>query len=395
VITYEEAIRIVDRHTREIGVWGKSVVGSTGLRLGEDLVALCDSPPFDNSAVDGYGRRESDLSATELPLAGEIRAGDDGSLEVPPGHTVRIFTGAPVPRDIAAVSMQEDCEESDGVVRFAEQSESGSHIRCAGSDFATGDVLARKGTVMNPPLVGLALSAGLHQIKHLARPRVAIVTTGDELESPMTPLGPGKIYNSNEGALTDAVRSMSERARTWQSPDDPERLRMTLGVFLNEDDVVITCGGVSVGAYDYLKDAFSALGVEQHFWSVAIKPGKPIYFGTKGKTLVFGLPGNPVSAMVTFYLFVRPALLKMAGHPDPWPKPIRARFEGEARKNPGRMEFLRGSLSQDGSIAVATGGQGSHVISALADADCLIHFPLESAELRSGDEVDITPLVWD
>jgi len=159
-------------------------------------------------------------------------------------------------------------------------------------------------------------------------------------------------------------------------------------------DVVITSGGVSVGEYDLLRDEFAFWGVEQQFWRVAIKPGMPVYFGILEDRLVFGLPGNPVSALVTYYLFARPAILKLMGHPDPWPKPLQARFEGSRHKKPGRLEFLRGTLSHAENVVREAGEQGSHQMAGMAAANCLVHFPREASELKSGEVVEVTPLRW-
>lgn len=396
MIDYEGAIRIIDEHTNVLGRGARQLVGSVGLRVGIDLLAQCDSPPFDNSAVDGFGRRLEDLDAEVLPLAGEVRAGDDGLLVVPAGRAVRIFTGAPVPTGVGAISMQEDCELVDGAVRFNAKSKPGDHIRPAGSDFKKGEVLLPQGAALTPPMIGLAISGGHTRLEYLVRPRVLLLTTGDELETPGNPLGPGKIYNSNEAALCEALRPLSARTHMMQYGDDADLLKSLIPAMLADNDVLITCGGVSVGEYDYLKEAFAAAGVEERFWSVSIKPGKPFYFGTKGKVLIFGLPGNPVSTLVTFYLFVRPALLKMAGHPNPWPTPVKARMKGSSRKKDGRMEFLRGVLSGEPGhyIVEAVGGRDSHLISGLAAANCLIHFPLDSRELKDGELVQVTTLDW-
>ncbi|HVT11279.1 MAG TPA: gephyrin-like molybdotransferase Glp [Fimbriimonadaceae bacterium] len=392
MISYEEAIRIVDSLCHPLDAVSRRPSHAGGYALAEDLYAKCASPPFDNSAVDGYGRRLEDLEAGELRLCGEVKAGDDGLLSVPPGHAVRIFTGAPIPSGIAAVGMQEDCREKDGAVRFLETSHRGDHIRPAGSDFAAGQLLLKKGEILNPASIGLAISGGHLTVKTLWRPRVTILTTGNELVPPGEELGPGQIYNSNEGALSAALEPLSGVTRTLHVGDDLEQLKFLLPAILQDSDVVLTCGGVSVGEYDFLKEAFAACGVEQRFWQVAIKPGKPVYFGTWGRSLVFGLPGNPVSALVTFYLFVRPALLKLSGRIDEWSSPIQARFEGESHKKGGRMEFLRGVLA-DGQAREA-GAQGSHQLAALAAANCLVHFPREAERLRTGDKVEVTPIEW-
>jgi len=392
VITFEEAIRIVDGQTQAIG----KEIALTALRgrvLAGDVHAAFDSPPFDNSAVDGYGRRAEDLGKEALPLCGSVQAGDDGRLVVPGGAAVRILTGAPVPPGVAAVSMQEDCVESDGIVRFREASEPGDNIRAAGSDFRKGDLLLRQGTRLNSAGCGLLASAGVTAVEVTTRPRITILTTGNELVEPEKALAAGQIYNSNAVALQEFLRSLSARVHLRHCPDDPEAILTEAAISLERDDVLVTCGGVSVGSYDFVKDVFAAAGIVQRFWGVAIKPGKPLYFGTCGHALVFGLPGNPVSALVTSYLFVRPALLKLQGHPDPWGRPRQARFEGSARKKPGRLEFLRGDLSPEGLVREA-GEQGSHQLAALAVANCLIHFPAEATKLMDGDLVQVTPLDW-
>jgi molybdopterin molybdotransferase len=392
MITYAEAVRIIDENTQRLGSQVLSTAGSGDSFLAADVVAQIASPPFDNSAVDGFGRRAEDLDAESLKLAGAICAGDSGDLEVPRGAAVRIFTGAPVPRSIATVSMQEDCELQGERVAFALKSDVGDHIRRAGSDFSAGTTLIQAGRQMSPPLIGLALSGGCDKVDAIAKPSVSIGTTGDELIKPGDKLRPGGIYNSNEGALFQAARGLGIQPRVWHAKDDPAAIRSSIESSLEQSDVLITCGGVSVGEHDYLKQVFRELGVTERFWSVAIKPGKPVFFGTAGEKLVFGLPGNPVSALVTFQLFVRPALLKMMGQPNPWPTPAKLRFEGGVRKKPGRMDFLRGIMSSNG--VREAGAQGSHQLMALAEADCLIHFPLELSELRDGDLVDVTPLKW-
>jgi molybdopterin molybdotransferase len=393
VITYDEAVRIIDEHTKPLPSKRVPLSEAGGRFLASDVIGSYDSPPFDNSAVDGYGRREDDLGASRLKLAGTVAAGSNGDIEVPRGSAVRIFTGAPIPKGIAAISMQEDCEADGDMVHFHEASKPGDHIRRAGGDFMKGDTILRAGAFMNPAAVGIAASGRAREVDVTLCPDVSMLTTGTELMDMSHELTPGRIYDSNLHSLSSAVDLLLKDWTVSTASDTPEVLRKRL-VSALQSDIAITCGGVSVGEHDLVREELTQLGVEQHFWRVAIKPGKPVYFGALGQKLVFGLPGNPVSALVTYFLFARPAILKMMGHPDPWPKPLKARFEGEARKNPGRMEFLRGNFFGDGSKAVVRGGQDSHMLSALASANCLIHFPLEQAELKTGDEVDVTMLNW-
>ncbi|MFI5386205.1 MAG: gephyrin-like molybdotransferase Glp [Fimbriimonadales bacterium] len=395
MITFEDAIQIIDKHATPLPEKRVYIGRAAGRFLAEDLAARYDSPPFDNSAVDGFGRRADDLSAPRLRLVGKLKAGDKGAVQVNKGQTVRIFTGAPVPKDIAAISMQEDCETDGEWVVFKEASELGDHIRRAGGDFLRGDTVLRKGDYLGPAAVGIAISAGLKDVSVTQIPMVSMLTSGTELLGISHELMPGKIYDSNFHALTTAVGELLDEWTITTASDKPEVLRKKM-LDAMQGEVVITTGGVSVGEHDLIKEEFAHWHVTERFWRVAIKPGKPVYFGTLGKKLVFGLPGNPVSALVTYYLFARPAILKMMGHPDPWPKPVSAKFEGECCKKPGRMEFLRGVLSQNGteSVARVVGEQGSHQMAAMAAANCLIHFPLEVSQLKSGDEVDVTPLIW-
>lgn len=393
MITYEEAIRIIDEAAKPMAAEKLHIGAARGRFLAEDVIARYDSPPFDNSAVDGFGRRLDDLGESPLRLARKIQAGGRGDGAVTKGQAVQIFTGAPIPTDIGAVSMQEDCEVAGTEVHFGEPSKPGDHIRRAGSDFRAGDTVLRKGDRLGPAQMGIAISAGVRQVGVVGIPEVSLLTSGSELLDISHELMPWKIYNSNEFSLTSAVHEIHHEWASTTASDKPEVLRKRMMDTGMTGDVVITSGGVSVGEFDLMKEEFAFWKVEERFWRVAIKPGKPVYFGTQYDKLVFGLPGNPVSALVTYLLFVRPAILKRMGHPDPWPKPMRARFDGECRKKPGRMEFLRGVLSSDGSVREA-GEQGSHQLAALAAANCLIHFPLEAEKLHAGDHVEVTPIQW-
>lgn len=395
MITYEEAIQIIDRHAKPLPAKRVHIGQARGRFLAEDLIARYDSPPFDNSAVDGFGRSLHDLDSTRLKVVAKLKAGDKGTVQVGRGQAVRIFTGAPVPKDIAAVSMQEDCETDGDFVIFKEPSELGDHIRRTGGDFQKGDTVLRTGAYMSPAAVGIAISAGFRDVSVTPNPEVSMLTSGTELVNITHELPPWKIYDSNFYALSSAVHELLDDWTITTASDKPVVLRRKM-LDAMQGDIVITTGGVSVGEHDLLKEEFAHWNVKERFWRVAIKPGKPVYFGTQGDKLVFGLPGNPVSALVTYYLFAKPAILKRMGHPDPWPNPLRARFEGECRKKPGRMEFLRGVLSQEGTENVAreAGEQGSHQMAAMAASNCLIHFPLEASELHNGDEVEVTHLAW-
>lgn len=316
-------------------------------------------------------------------------------MEVSRGQAVQIFTGAPIPPGIVAMSMQEDCESDGETVVFHERSQIGDHIRRAGSDFTKGATILRKGDFLGPASIGAAMSAGIRDLSVHQIPDIFILSTGSELLDISHELMPWKIYDSNRNALSSAVGLITEEWTSTTASDKPEVLTNRMRDVMLAD-IVITSGGVSVGEYDLLKEEFARWNVVQQFWGVAIKPGKPVYFGTQGRKMVFGLPGNPVSTLVTYALFVRPAILRRMGHPDPWPKPVRAVFRGSARKRAGRMEFLRGKLDQDGATNVVSevGEQGSHQMAVMAAADCLIQFPLDAERLDDGDIVDVIRLRW-
>lgn len=391
MISYEEAIRIIDKHTQPLPSREVALYEGREHFLAEDVVAKYASPPFDNSAVDGYGRAKRDLATATLTCVGSIPAGKDANFRLLPGQCVRILTGAKVPEDVAAVAMQEYCEVDGARVTFTEESREGDHIRRAATDFATGDRILSAGDWLGPAQLSVAASAGIKHVRVVDKPTVSVLTTGSELVDLSQALTPAKIYDSNTYGLLGAVDQLVPDTKAFTTTDNPEKLRKGVMQVLGAQ-VAITCGGVSVGDHDLVKEELARWEVEQQFWGVAIKPGKPILFGTRGENLVFGLPGNPVSALVTFALFVRPAILKMCGHPDPWPKPWKVRFNGRVTKKAGRTEFLRGQLSEDGVRSLE--GQGSHQLATLAAANCLIVFPAEAEYLEDGGAVSIIPSSW-
>lgn len=393
MIHFQEAASLIEAHTHPQAPIMASAEDALGRFLADDVYASTPSPMFDNSAVDGYGRRAEDLDAPSLRLAGAVAAGASPDVVLRPGECVRIMTGAPVPEGVAAVAMQEDCLVEGENVRFGIASQPGDHIRRIGSDFEAGVRLLPAGTRLGPAHGGLLFSGRAQSVSIHRPPRARIVSTGSELMTIDEAPAPGKIYDSNSFSLRQAVREMGIECEATRAGDDPSELRRKLGDALDEADVVITSGGVSVGDFDLVRSTFASLGVEELFWRVAIKPGMPVSFGVQGPKLAFGLPGNPVSAMVTFQLFVRPALLKLLGHRAPWPTPFTARFEGSARKKPGRMEFLRGDLGRDGTVRPLD-RQSSHQLSGLAGANCLIRFPVDRVELKPGDPVEVTELRW-
>jgi len=363
-----------------------ALADAAGRVLAEDVRAAHDVPPFANSAMDGFAIV---APGGDLELVGESRAGApfDGTLQT--GQAVRISTGAALPAGADAVVMVERTEEAGGRVRA--EAAAGQNVRGAGEDLRAGAVVLEAGTRLGAAELGVAAGAGRAALRCARRPRVAIVATGDELVPPGEPLGPGQIHDSNALALATLAREAgAEVVASLRAPDDRAATEAALGEALEQADLVLVSGGVSVGPHDHVKPALEALGVSEVFWRVALRPGKPTWFGTNDATLVLGLPGNPVSALVTFVLFARPALAALQGAPDPGPR-RHVELAHPVPRHPDRDEAVRVSLDLDGR-AHLTGPQGSHVLSSMVGADGLAIVPRGEGELPAGTSVQLEPL---
>ena len=357
--------------------------------LAEDVAAEGPSPPFDASAMDGYAVVAG--PGGELPVVGESRAGLPARHPLSPGQAIRISTGAAVPAGADSVIPVERVEEREGTV-VVPGWEPGRNIRRAGEDMRTGAVVLRAGTVVGPAELAVLVAAGMELVRCAARPRVAVLATGDELVEPGRPLGPGQIRNSNAYALAALVeRAGATVALRRQVPDDAGATRTELAAAIEAADVVCVSGGVSVGPHDHVKPALAELGVEERFWGVRLKPGKPTWFGTApGGQLVFGLPGNPVSAMVTFHLFARPALRQLTGA-DPGDTRARAVLDTPVALSPRREQVIRcrRAARDDGWHVEPTREQGSHILTSMLGARAFALVPSGEGELAAGERVDI------
>ena len=393
MLTYEDALAQILTQAVILPPVRTPIADALGLVLAEDLVTPHNLPPFDNSSMDGFAVRFADLEIVPvtLPLSGEIAA---GALDIPallPGQALRIMTGAPVPDGADTVIPVEDTEaQANGSVAFLEAAERGQYIRRAGEEMRRGAIVVPKGSRLRPAEIGMAATVGRAEILAYPKPRVAVISTGDELVEPGTVLKRGQIYNSNAYALAaqveDAGGVVTQRLH---ARDTPEALREAFDACAGVD-VLLTSGGVSVGDFDYVKAVFAERGTVD-FWRVAIRPGKPLAFGQWGRTLFFGLPGNPASSMVTFELFVRPALRKMAGHSALTRPEIKATLTEDAEHTPGRRSYQRAVVSgQDGKNTVrTTGAQGSGMLSPLVQANALLVLPAETAVFPKGTEVTV------
>ena len=387
------------------------VAETLGRILAEDVASADDVPGFDNSAMDGFAIRAADTAGASaeapvrLRLAAESAAGRPADIALADGEAIAISTGAMVPAGADAVVRVEDTTTEDGVVEVEVEVEPGRDIRRAGEDVRAGETVIEAGTEIGPAVVGVLASVGLAEVACARRPRVVVLTTGDELQPPGEPLRPGAIRNSNAHSVPALVaRSGAELVAVELVPDDRAATEAALERALAAD-VAVVCGGVSVGEHDHVRPALAELGAEEVFWGVALRPGKPTWFGTipprssapppvpagaRRDVLVFGLPGNPVSAMVTFLLFARPAIRRMLGARDRR-LAASAILDRDYPKPPGRAHLVRCRLElrDDGWHATPTKEQGSHVLTSMLGADALAILPTESAGVRAGERVAI------
>ena len=372
------------------------LLDAQGCFLDEDVHAPAPLPGFDNSAMDGYAVRTADLSGelpVVLPVVGDVAAGPASPLRVQPGLCVRIMTGAALPEGADAVVPLELTDGGVKHVRIDQTVEPGAYIRRAGEDVAAGDLVLTRGAALGSANIGLAAAIGRNRVLVRPRPRVVVVSTGSELVEPGAPMGPGQIADANSFALTAAAIEAGALAyRVGIVPDEARTLLSTLEDQLVRADVLITSGGVSVGAYDVVKEVLSRIGTVQ-FDKVAMQPGMPQGFGTIGPddTPIFALPGNPVSALVSFEVFVRPALRRMIGA-EPLQRPRVSAVTTESFSSPeGKRSFLRVHLSvrKGAHVVTPVSGPGSHLLAGMARANALAVVPEQVVQVAAGEPVTV------
>jgi molybdopterin molybdotransferase len=414
LISVEEALAEILSHVQPLEPERVPVLEAQGRVLAEEIQSDIDIPPFDNSAMDGYAVRSADIvgaapaSPVNLAVIGSVAAGYVVGMQVEPGTAVRIMTGAPMPAGADAVVPYEDTSDFDRSkeerldtpatqiwVRRAVQAQ--DHVRPAGEDVRLGELVMAPGRVVRPQEIGVLASLGRESILVHRRPRVAILATGDELLEIHEPLAPGKIRNSNEytnAALVTRTGGVPIRLGIARDTKDDLTAKIRLGLERGAD-LFLTSGGVSVGDYDVVKDVLGTEG-EIQFWQVCMKPGKPLAFGLlPGDVPLIGLPGNPVSAMVSFEQFARPAILKMLGHTD-LDKPMVQAIIDEPLTNSGRRGYVRVVVTrrQDGFHASTTGEQGSGVLTSMAKANGLAIVPEGERHVEAGSELSVQMLDW-
>jgi len=389
LISVEEAQRLILDRVEPLPVETVSLGDALGRVLSEPATAAIDLPPFDSSAMDGFALRSEDTPGS-LPVVHRIAAGSPSPRSLEAGEAMGIATGGVVPQGADAVIPLEYVVERDNTIEVSDPAERGANVRPAGGDMRRGDVVVDRGARLGPAQLAALAAAGRPDVHAARRPRAAVVATGSELRRPGEALQPGQIYEANSVLLEAQLVSAGadvERLEAVADEEDAHREALARGL---EEDVLVTSGGVSVGPHDLVRAILGELGVEEVFWGVSVKPGKPISFGVAGQRLVFGLPGNPVSVLVGFELFVRPALLALQGLADPLPRFERGTLGSGLRRNPGRDELVRARLAvgSDGVVVEPLAGRESHMIARAAGADALVLVGRGDGELAEGEPVD-------
>ncbi|CUK04290.1 Molybdopterin molybdenumtransferase [Ruegeria denitrificans] len=368
------------------------LIDAIGRVLAEDCISKVDMPAFDNSAMDGYAIRTADMSdgpIFNLPVAGRIAAGDTGAHSAPAGAALRIFTGAPVPADFDAVLMQEDCETTADGIRFTRRPKPGQHIRRMGEDLKAGAPILRQGCEITAREAAALASTGFCEVTVFRKLKITLFSTGNELRQPGEPLGPGQIYNSNRYMLRALLtKPWIDLTDKGQVEDDPERLEKALRQACDNADLIVTTGGVSVGDEDHMPRLFAAIGGKTDVMKVAMKPGKPIMFGRRGRALYIGLPGNPVSAYVTWQIIGSQMMARRAGLRHMPPTPEQAVLAEPLQRQAGRQEYRPVTIdgtTPDGTLQLRLmAASYSGRVATLAQADGLAVIPAETKGLPKG-----------
>lgn len=388
MITYQEAIDIICQRTQALTPIIKPISDTLGLVLAEDIYSPIDIPGFDQSAMDGYALcLGNEAVKPSYIIGGEVAAGDAPSDVIDTNIAVRIFTGAAVPKGFDTVVMQEKTKLEDGNLMITDDHiTSGQNVRLQGAEIKSGTLALPKGSFLTPASIGYLAGMGISEVSVFPKPKVALIITGNELKQPGEPLDIGQVYDANSYTLTAALhqKGISDIQVVWVR-DDLDSLTEVLKVAIESSDLVLLTGGISVGKYDYVLEATQKNDVDVQFYKVKQRPGKPIYFGTKNKTLVFGLPGNPASVLTCFYVYVSLVIDLLSNHQkNNWTKAV---LTDDYEKNNGLIHFLKGHYV-DGRVNFL-GGQESFRLSSFAEANCLIRIDESATILAAGSEVDI------
>ena len=398
MVDVEKAGKLITAEAKPLKTVSVNVTDSFGYVLGKSLKSRHNLPGFDNSAMDGFAVRHADtVSASaenpaKLKITRTIKAGDPLKLRLKEGEAAKIMTGSLVPKGADTVVRKEDCREDGCTLIVDHPVPDGENIRYEGEQIKKGAAGINKGALINPAAIGFILELGYSEIKVFRKPDISLLVTGEELLGPDEKLKKGKIRDTNTYTLHAAIDGEPANLKHINRiKDDYRAIRKSVSLGLKESDIVIITGGISVGDYDYIKNILAELGVEKIFWGVNQRPGGPLYFGKYRNKLVFGLPGNPASSLVCFYEYIRPAIQKRSGRQNFFLYKLIAELKTDLKKKPGKTHFLRGKLETvDGkNFVTSAGGQGSHMLKAFADANCLIVLNKDESLIEKGTEVEV------
>lgn len=388
MITVEEAKAAIVEHTPLIGTKKVSIAEAFHHVLAVDVNSPIDMPPFPQSAMDGYALGGDELVEGSIySVVGEVAAGSSEIFDLKEGECVRIFTGAPVPESASAVVQQEWVERDDDRITITRDVNPRMHIRPQGEQMQRGDVALEKGSLLNPAAIGFLSMLGLTEVEVYSKPRVNILVTGNELVRPGNELKHGQIFESNSAMLVAALHNEEIGAGCHPVADDFDATLKAISSALETCDLLILSGGISVGDHDHVGNALLKLGVEQLFYKVRQKPGKPLFFGRMGEKLVFALPGNPAASLSCYYEYVRNAIRRMQNHPKPEQTVLRLPLSSSFVNKGGRSQFLKAKVVD--SKVELLGGQSSAMLSSFSVADGLVYVPSDISELGEGDEVEV------
>lgn len=385
LITVEEALAKVAAYTQPLGLQSVAVASAAGFVLAEDVKAPINMPPFPQSAMDGYALKFNNTSS--FKLTNEIKAGDNHQPQLQPGEAMRIFTGAAVPQTADAVVRQEDTSVANGVLHVNPLPKHMANIRPMGEQIAAGEIALAAHQAIDAATVGYLAMLGITSVKVFRKPKISVLITGNELKPPGQPLQFGEIYESNGQMLKAALAKLGiDDIEIYHTQDNFETTKSQLQDLIGNSDVVLSSGGISVGDYDFVGKALAELGAEEIFYKVQQKPGKPLYFGKSGSTLVFALPGNPASALTGYYVYVVAALKRFMGHASGDLLRIPVKISHDYQRKGDRALFLRARIT--GNTVAILDGQSSAMLHAFTQANALVYMPIQNFEYRAGDEVE-------
>jgi molybdopterin molybdotransferase len=390
MISVQEAKKIIVDHVKQLtDVISIKTADSLGYNLAQDIYSPLDLPPFNQSNVDGYAVKFSNKNNNSYNVVSEIKAGDDTTLELKAGEAVRIFTGAMVPKNANCIIMQEKIIRTNTTITCdGIELKIGEHIRKKGSQIKKSELAIKQNTFITPSVIGFISSLGINEVKVYRKPKINLIITGNELQFPGTDLKPGKVFESNSPALTSALKSIGLGiAEILFINDDKNSLATAINNTLPTCDLLLISGGISVGDYDFVNEILTENKTETLFYKIAQKPGKPLFFGKNNNTFVFGLPGNPASALTCFYEYVYPCIKKLQGRNSLFLPTIQLPLENEIIKKKGLAHFLKAKVNLN-SVQVLD-GQESYKIKSFAEANAFIYLPAESENIKVGEMVEV------